>query len=238
MNEASLYENNCFITLTYNEENLPPGGSLNKRDFQLFMKRLRKKFSDVEIRYYMCGEYGEQLSRPHFHACLFNIDFDDKQLLKKHNGESYYTSSILEQLWPYGFSIIGSVTFESAAYVARYILKKMTGEKAAMHYNGKTPEYTTMSRRPGLGAEWLKKYHQDAYPSDFLIMKNKKIKIPRYYDQLHEIDNAELIKHIKQRRKAAMQNHAENNSIGRLRVRETIQCLRVKKLTRKEEIND
>lgn len=133
VHEASLHTDNCFITLTYNDEHLPSDGSLNYRDFQLFMKRLRKRVS-VPVRFYMCGEYGENFGRPHFHACLFGFNFPDLKLWK--SGKSkLYRSPLLEELWPFGYSSVGDVNFESAAYVARYILKKVTGADAAAHYD-------------------------------------------------------------------------------------------------------
>ena len=103
MHEAQMYDRNCFVTLTYDDEHLPPNGSLNKRDFQLFMKRLRKRYGSG-IRYYQCGEYGELLGRPHHHAILFNFDFDDKVLWSVRDGVRLYRSASLEQLWPHGYS--------------------------------------------------------------------------------------------------------------------------------------
>lgn len=134
VHESQLHKENCFITLTYASEHLPPDSSLHYRDFQLFMKRLRKKFTGKKIRFYMCGEYGENFGRPHFHACLFGHNFDDLKLWKTQNNIPLYRSKILEELWPFGHSSVGSVTFESAAYVARYIMKKVTGEAAELHY--------------------------------------------------------------------------------------------------------
>ena len=173
VHEASLYDDNCFITLTYSDENLPPYGSLVKKDFQDFMKRLRKRFSNV--RYYHCGEYGSKTKRPHYHAILFNIDFPDKELLTINNDQRLYTSEILSKIWGKGICSIGSVTFESAAYVARYIMKKANGDDAELKYchvdddgvwNSIEPEYTTMSRRPGIGKEWFDKFKSDVYPND------------------------------------------------------------------------
>lgn len=134
IHEARMHKQNCFITLTYNDENLPADKSLHYEDFQKFMKRLRRKFGEG-VRFYMCGEYGENLGRPHFHACLFGVDFADKKLWRKSpSGAFLYRSATLEQLWPFGYSSIGDVTFETAAYVARYIMKKITGEAAELHY--------------------------------------------------------------------------------------------------------
>lgn len=134
VHEASLHKRNCFITLTYNNDHLPEDRGLHYDHFQLFMKRLRKKYGEG-IRFYMCGEYGEKLGRPHFHACLFNHDFSDKTPWKTtETGFKLFRSKELEELWPYGYSSVGAVSFESAAYVARYIMKKVNGEAAEMHY--------------------------------------------------------------------------------------------------------
>ena len=122
VHEASMHKKNCFITLTFDNQHLPKDGSLDVRDFQLFMKRVRKRFG-TNIRFYHCGEYGEKLGRPHYHACLFNFDFEDKILWKEINGQKLYISQSLSELWPFGFSTIGEVTYQSAAYVARYIMK-------------------------------------------------------------------------------------------------------------------
>lgn len=190
MHEASLYEDNSFLTLTYDNDNLPKDGSLHLEHFQKFMKRLRKENEKKTIRFYHCGEYGEKFARPHYHALLFNHDFADKCLFSKSNGDNrIYTSETLSRLWPQGFSIIGSVTFESAAYVARYILKKVTGAKAADHYGSRRPEYTTMSRRPGIGSEWFSKFRTDVFPRDQIYVRGNQTRPPRFYDtQFNKID--------------------------------------------------
>lgn len=183
MHEASLYQRNSFITLTYDNEHLPKNGSLVLSHFQDFMKRLRKKYGSG-IRFYHCGEYGEALGRPHYHALLFNHDFEDKKLYTKSNGNSLYSSESLSSLWPAGFSLIGDVTFDSAAYVARYVMKKVTGVNKTMHYRDKLPEYTTMSRRPGIGTGWYKKFKDDVYPADEVVTNGVSCKPPRFYDNL------------------------------------------------------
>ena len=115
MHEAQLVDEKCFITLTYDDEHLPADGSLRKSDFQKFMKRLRKEYSDRRISYFMCGEYGEENHRPHYHAVLFGVDFEDVQVLRKrHRGKLGRTSAILGRLWGLGFSSVGSVTTESS----------------------------------------------------------------------------------------------------------------------------
>lgn len=207
VHEASLYENNCFITLTFNDENLLKRDnpmSLDVRDFQKFMKRLRKEFGNG-IRFYHCGEYGDRYSRPHYHACLFNFTFPDLLLWKEVNGFRLYTSEILSRLWPYGYSSVGSVTFESAAYVARYIMKKITGKSADEFYQfidfdsgewyRRKPEYTTMSRKPGIGSGWFDKWGMvDTYPNDYVVMRGRKMRPPRYYDTKLDADFLDVIK--------------------------------------------
>ena len=239
--EAQLQEANCFITLTYSDELLPWDGSLVKSHFQEFIRSLRKRFK-IKIRYYMCGEYGEKLSRPHYHACLFGIDFPDKEIWKQTEGILTYTSDILEKTWGRGFCTIGDLNFQTAAYTARYINKKITGEKAESHYTVTCPttgmlihlepEYNNMSLKPGIAKEWYEKYPGDVYPSDFLIYKGKKVKVPRYFDKILEQENPHELEIIKQQRKIRARKDRENNTPERLLVREKIQHLKVKQLHR------
>lgn len=243
VHEASLYDANCFITLTYAPEHLPEGGTLVKRDFQLFMKKLRKRFPGSKIRFYHCGEYGEREGRPHYHACLFNFDFPDKIFWKNQNGQPLYISPILDSIWGKGFSSIGSVTFESAAYVARYILKKQTGEQSFLHYADidqdtgevlfvRDKEYTTMSRKPGIGKPWLDKYMTDVFPSDSVVMRGKLMKPPRFYDSHFEVLEPEMMDAVKRLRKRNAKKHSADNTRDRLKVRETVLKSKLKLLPR------
>lgn len=246
VHEASLYENNCFITLTYNDENLPKDNSLCVEHFQLFMKKLRKKYGKG-IRYFHCGEYGENFGRPHYHACIFNFSFRDKKLLKTlENGTKYYVSEQLNELWEYGFTMIGDVTFESAAYVARYITKKITGKNAFEHYNKinyetgeiiaeRRPEYVTMSRKPGIGKPWLDKFSTDVYPEDYIVLRGKKLKPPKYYNAQYEKVYPSDYEKIKNRRIVNAKKHSYNNTRDRLTVRETIQKYKFNLLKRNYE---
>lgn len=232
IHEASLHQDNCFITLTYNQENLPADGSVNVEHFQLFMKRLRHHFKGQTIRFFHCGEYGDENERPHYHAILFNVDFPDKKLYKIDNDNRTYTSETLERLWTHGFCIIGNVTFESAAYVARYITKKVTGNKADDHYKGRKPEYITMSRRPGIAADFLKKWKDDIYPHDYVIVNGKKVGVPKFYDNQLE---KEVLDELKKKRKFAAYEHHENTTAKRLFTREQVQEARFKLLKRSFE---
>lgn len=232
LHESQLHENNCFITLTYNSSNLPSDGSLNKRDITCFLKRLRKRFGP-KIRFFQCGEYGSLFSRPHHHAILFNFDFPDKVLWSTNHGTALYRSAILEELWPFGFCTVGNVTFESAAYVARYITKKITGKNAADHYGERLPEFITMSRRPGIARDWFEKYCDDVYPKDEVVVRHGLIcKPPRYYDKIFDLTNADLLIKIKAKRTQKAKLNCENNSYERLDVRERVQKARFEKLIR------
>ena len=184
MHEASMHEENSFLTLTYDDDHMPKNKSLVLSDYQNFMKRLRKSIAPKKVRYYHCGEYGEKLERPHYHSLLFGHDFEDKKYFTKRGDHRLFTSETLSGLWPYGYSVIGDVTFESAAYVARYIMKKVTGERAEEHYDGRTPEYTTMSRRPGIGKTWFEKFSSDVYPHDRVVVRGHYTRPPRFYDNI------------------------------------------------------
>lgn len=206
VHEASMHEKNCFITLTFDQANLEKRSnplSLDVSEYQRFMKRLRKRYGN-NIRFFHCGEYGDKNKRPHYHAVIFGMDFNDKVLWSNRDGNKLYTSKSLQELWPYGFSTIGDVTFQSAAYVARYIMKKHKGEGAEDHYTrwcpltGEgtpvEPEYCTMSRKPGIGHDWLMKFKADVYPHDYVLINGYKVRPPRYYDSLLSEEELEQLK--------------------------------------------
>lgn len=234
MHEASLHEDNCFITLTYDDANLPADGSLDKRHWQLFAKRLRKRVG--RFRFFHCGEYGSQLMRPHYHACLFGVDFSDKVYFKSAGGESkLYTSMVLDDVWGLGFATIGDVTFESAAYVARYVMKKVTGKGADEYYGGLQPEYTTMSRRPGIASDWFRKWSNEVFPSDEVIVRGFPCRPPRYYDNLYEVAEPTVFDEIKRKRRSDIATHAADLTPERLLVREKCTKARVSLLKRPVE---
>ncbi len=182
VHEASLHDRNCFLTLTFDDAHLPASGSVSVRDVQLFLKRLRKALSyqNIKIRFFACGEYGDKNQRPHYHLIIFNYDFsDDRQLLRQTPYGSLYISDFLFSLWPYGFHTIGNVTFKSCAYVARYVTKKVYGKDAPAHYQGRTPEFITMSRKPGIAHDWIVKYYADVYNYDRVVLPDGMITRPR-----------------------------------------------------------
>lgn len=246
MHEASLYEDNCFVTLTYDDEHLPADGSLDKSHFQKFMKRLRKANPDERIRFFHCGEYGD-LGRPHYHACLFNKDFADKVPWKMRNGFPTWLSEELASLWEFGFHELGSLTFESAAYVARYVTKKVTGRNAAEHYERVNPltgelyqlepEYTTMSRGGrgkglgGIGQPWFEKFKAEVYPADEVIVRGKRMKPPRRYDEYLRAELPEMAESIKRSR--SLDRDRSEETPERLSVREVCARARLTQLPRR-----
>lgn len=233
MHEASMHERNCFLTLTYSDEYLPVRGQLEYATFQKFMKRLRKYF-DGGVRFYMCGEYGEENGRPHYHACLFGVDFDDKiYLCQTPTGERLYRSALLERLWYFGNSSIGSLTFESAAYVARYCVQKVTGRDAKSHYARSDglhppyhyqlePEFNGMSLKPGIGAPFLEKWKTDIYPNDYVIVNGKKMMPPPYYDKIFKREKPDEWEVLQWKREERGRQKHEDNTDARLRVKEEV----------------
>lgn len=245
--EASLYEHNCFLTITYAPENLPEDGSLSVAHHQKFMKDLKNnirykygKAAAKKIRFFMCGEYGEDLGRPHYHYCLLNFDFEDKYFHRlAERGEPVFRSSMLEKIWPYGFSEIGEVNFDTAAYVARYITKKITGPSSEGHYQGKHPEFTCMSRNPGIGAPFYDRFSSDIYPVGKITLPSGATRPPpRFYANRFELENNDSF--IKNRRNKLIKSRADKAANPfeyeweRLRVKEMVhQETITKTLTRK-----
>lgn len=242
LHEAQLHEKNNFLTLTYNNDTLPSSGSLVKSDLQKFFKRYRKRCG--KLRYMACGEYGDNTARPHYHAVVFGHDWPDRELLKTSGDNRVYTSELLKEIWPSGHHAIGDVTFDSAAYVARYIMQKITGPLAEDYYtrfDGKTgecwivePEFNVMSRRPGIGAEWFRKFKSDAYPSDSVHIRGKAMRPPTFYDKLYELDDPEGMKHIRAKRQERLRDRKEDFTEERLKVRETVTKARLNLYGRNE----
>lgn len=260
MHEAQMHKHNAFITLTYHPDHLPPGGTLEHRDFQLFLKRLRKAITanlrqrpgrpaaaalaalQEKIGYYMCGEYGDE-GRAHYHACLFGVDFLDKRPISKNAaGQQLYESPTLEALWGKGLTTTGAVTFQSAAYIARYVMKKITGDAAQKHYerlNIETgeiyqlkPEYNEMSRRPGIGSSWIKKYTADAYPHGKVVVNAVQTQAPRYYDKQFEKIDEQKYQQMKLTRQKEANTRAKDNTPKRLAAKEAVKQAAISKLKR------
>lgn len=196
-------------------------GNLDVRHTQLFLKRLRKalckgRMTDQQrqqytathtadmglrpippLRFYLGAEYGEQYGRPHYHLCLFGYDPHDKLYSgKSPAGHKMYTSQIIADAWKLGLHQLGELTFDSAAYTARYIMKKITGKQQKQKYEkicqetgeiiNLKPEFNTMSRKPGIANQWFEKYNTDVYPRGKVIIRGHTANPPRYYDKQYE----------------------------------------------------
>lgn len=159
--EATLHARNCFVTLTY----ASPPPVLNRHDLQCFFKRLR---NHCKVRYFACGEYGEKTRRPHYHAIIFGEDFLGGSF--KIN-DRLYSSPILSAAWGHGIVSIGSADIGSMMYVAGYATKKIADHDT----------FNTMSRRPGIGHNWLDKYADEIRRTEQVVIEGKTFQIPRKY---------------------------------------------------------
>ncbi len=242
MFEAQLHDANCFITLTYAPEHLPNPPSLDYSHYQRFMKRLRKALGHP-VRYFACGEYGDKYFRPHFHACLFGTDFPDRVLFgRSPSGHDLFRSSTLESAWPFGHVAIADLSFDSAAYVARYCMKKITGKQADDYYqwldhgtgeiHQLTPEFARMSLKPGIGGRWFELYSSDVYSGhDYVVVNGRKCRPPRYFDRLLEKADPERYEAIKEAREARGKELAADNTPERLAVKETVKVAALNSLS-------
>lgn len=246
LHEVQMHSRSCFLTLTYSDDAVPPSFSVSKRDFQLVMKRVRKEFGSG-IKYLAVGEYSDPPAwRPHYHAVVAGLDFSDKYFWRKADGHRVFRSATLERLWPHGLSEIGSVTSQSAGYVARYCMKKMTGELARDHYlraspvdgamHQVEPEFALMSRRPALGLSWLETFKSDVFPAGYVVVDGRKRPVPRYYVGKLADDEALRLKRDRMREElrdvAARRRRREDATPARLAVREEVQAARESRLVR------
>lgn len=229
-----MHESSWFVTLTYDQEHLPADVGLHKREWQLFAKRLRKRKGP--FRFFMCGEYGGLHKRPHFHAVLFGLDFPDVRPIQegrrgaKSPRESSYemfTSDELVACWKRGYVTLGSVTPQSIAYVVKYAGKKRGRHRQEEERYDLTtgevwevqPEFVGMSRRPGLGDGWFKRFEQDVFPSDECVVGGTRFGVPRFY---MDRGKPEVVALVKERRKERAEKDSANSSFERMRVREAV----------------
>lgn len=243
LHEAQMRDASCFATLTYASEHLPHFGQLRPHDVKLFVRRVVERFGPT--RYFLVGELGDTDHRPHYHVILFGVDFAaDRRLWRKTDkGHPVYRSPTLEGLWPFGLSEFGDVTIETAEYCGRYSMKKINGDRredaAAISltdpHTGEVIDGThflpfcRMSRRPGIGASWLEKYHRDVFPSDFLIVNGAKRGVPPFY--VRHLSDMEKLK-LRLKRMAAGRAHADNNTDRRLMARTESRDLKAARLKR------
>ena len=247
---------NCFVTFTYRSKKectdeqyrkgyyVPEDYSLNYHHFRDFIKKLRKHFPQ-KIRYFHCGEYGDDNLRPHYHACLFNCQFEDLRVYQQAEGVTTYESKVLQKLWPYGFCTIGELNFETASYTAGYILKKITGNQAietylrsddyGVAYWVKAP-YITMSLKPGIGGEFYEKFETDFFPADESPVPGKGIvkKVPRYYDDIHKGADPAAHARVTETRAAFIRAHSADFTPERLM--DKYKCARASNSNRKRTL--
>lgn len=236
VHEAKFHEANCFVTLTYDAEHLPAGGSLRHRDFQLFLKRLRKHVCPKRVRFFMCGEYGEQLGRPHYHGCFFGLDFPDRRYAgKTQSGAEKFTSETLNRLWGLGDTQVSDFNFKAAAYTARYIMEKVTGDEAVGYYQkvdvdsgevfAVAPEYCSMSKKPGLGAVYLERFGRDILTSGSCVLDGREVSPPRFYEKrlrkFVEFESVEFQRYLRAQKNFADQlpaRRAAREAVARARL--------------------
>lgn len=240
MHESKFHDQNSFLTLTYSDQEVPINYGLDLRHLQLFMKRLRKSLPN-KIRFFACGEYGDLLGRPHYHAIIFGWDPPDKKLYKVINEKPHYISEALSGLWTAGIATTADVTHESASYVARYCTKKIkTADTfgADRYYrlspidgafHQVRPEFAVMSRRPGLGLQYVERFKSDFYPSGFIVQDGVRQAPPRYY--VSKLSEAEQAKLKRQARKLSLKNKPHTTTERRL-ARAAVRDARIARLKR------
>lgn len=240
--ESQMHEQSAYITLTYRDADLPKNNNLDHRDFQLFMKRLRVKYSGRRYSYFMCGEYGDVTHRPHYHVVLFGYWPPDAVFHRTENKHRYFKSEELDNLWQKGFTDTSYVSYHSAGYVARYTLKKQLADKelqdryvyadehGEMHV--RKFEYVRMSTDPAIGKSWFEKYKQQTIEHDLVRDPNGvECPVPRYYlDQLKK-ENPELHEQLAQARLEKARANTDNTP-DRLRQKAICTEAKLKQLPR------
>lgn len=281
--ELQYHDSAYFVTLTYNDDAVPrslysdesngeahEAMTLRKKDFQLFMKRLRRRFPDDKIRFFAAGEYGGNTFRPHYHAILFGLHLDDLKLYKpSKDGFNYYTSEKLQKVWDTscvsgricynedtenrkecctplssrGFVVVADVSWDTCAYVARYVTKKLIGFDGEFYerHNIEKP-FSLMSRKPGIGRQYYED-HEDLYDFTYINVATedggKKFRPPKYFDRLKSLDDPEVFEQMKVERRsfaeasqAAKAAQTQLSFLDALKVSESIKSDKTKSLRR------
>lgn len=260
VHECQMHEESSFLTLTYDDAHIPlvenssgeKVGTLCKKDAQAFIKALRKKIDPVKVRFFLCGEYGDKLSRPHYHVMLFGYAFPDRVPLssldskllggrgRAHGKYPTYYSAELESVWKRGICTVQDVSFDSAAYVASYTCKKVNTKKsyvdgsgrywpsAKEFYDGREPEFANMSRRRGIGYSWIEHYNPEVYPSDEIITKGRPCKPPRFYDEFIKELRPEVFREVEAEREKQGERLEEANRCGKRMVSRAVNSVRLR----------
>lgn len=212
--ESQFHDKNWFCTFTYDNDHVPVNDrgiqTLRYKDFQDFLKRLRKE--GYKFRYYACSEYGDNTFRPHYHCIFFGLDLKESDFVPYKNVGNYVYSSCptLEKIWSNGFVVVCPLSYETCAYTARYVVKK-AGKLVDYESMDIEPEKTYMSRRPGIGYQFYQNH--DVFEYDYISVGNengaKRIYPSRYFEKLLEKDDPERLKQIKEKRYNNMLNQVK-----------------------------
>lgn len=248
--EAQIAKRNSFVTLTLEDAALQlfemdperPRHTVEKRDLQLFHKKLRK--GGTRYRYFGVGEYGDDYLRPHYHLLIFGQDFQEDRALWEHDesGRPCYRSPRLAAAWPWGIHEIKDLSPEAISYVCRYTMKKITGStEAALQLRAKryervdpetgevwrvNPEFAAMSRGgkngKGIGSLWYEKFKADLFPGDFALISGREVPVPKYYGEKLKKEDPELHQALKERRHKLTAGREWDRTPERRLVREKI----------------
>lgn len=228
--EAESYSENWFLTITYDQEHLPeagtmidpktgeelgqnPFGTLKSEDWTLFLKRVRqhykRKYNHENIRFMACGEYGEKGQRPHYHAIMYNLPIHNMTFHQfNENHEPLYRCLELEEIWGKGLIVAAEVNWNTCAYVARYITKKVGIPTQDQYYKclGIAPEFFRMSRKPGIGRTYFEAHKDEIYKKDYLAITKygggkMRVRPPKYYDKLYDSINHDEYERLKMKRR-------------------------------------
>ncbi len=210
---------------------------LDVRPLQLFWKKLRKATRPSKLRYFACGEYGDLYKRPHYHANVFGWFPPDAIPLPSKRKYPLYRSQIVEDCWGLGNCWIGRFEAGTASYVAGYIVKKLNGDFSKL-YEGRKPEFGVMSRRPGIGARWFEQFSSDVYSpnrdTNYVVLKGKPIRPPRYYDRLLEAVDPDLLEQVKEYRVPTDPKVRAESGADRLAVKAKVALSRLSQFKREE----
>lgn len=225
-----------FLTLTYNSENLPPDGSLQKSHYQKFLKRLRR--AGYKFTYMLAGEYGSKLSRPHYHAIIFGEDFKQGSYtapVQQTAEMPLYVNDKITNIWGKGYVVMGEVSFAAIQYVAGYITKKINGDMAKDHYKGKLPEFMRVSLKTPIGSRWFDKYASDVYPRDEFIHDGKAMRPPKYFQRRYAKQNPEKALDLSVKRETVAESMSGQWTPERLAARKAITLAKFKMHVRRLE---
>lgn len=215
--EAMEHEENSFITLTYNDANLPPHGSLNYPDLVKFWKRLRKHIGT--LRYYAVGEYGDKTLRPHYHACIFGHAFTQDRILMREAPNMLWVSPLLNEVWGLGNVTVGSLNFQTARYTASYVTKKLRSKQRYVRTDETTGELIPVTQprafmSRNIAKNWWITWGHQLKHHDYVVIGGQKQKPPKVYDKwLRETDEQALQKlQLKRQQEIKPRTTAENRA--------------------------